>query len=102
MALRRTAVDTRHHERDEDNAESPSVGDTPQAPTTLEPNSPTTTGITAGRQVCSTLQATPRSKVVSASTEQKAGRHTSQQGRQVAGELLYKGSTQEAPPPRDR
>ena len=43
-----TAEDTRH-ERDEGNAEDPSVGDTPQAPTTLEPNSSAMTEAAAGR-----------------------------------------------------
>jgi len=43
-----TAEDTRH-ERDEGNTEDPSVGDTPQAPTTLEPDSPATTEAAARR-----------------------------------------------------
>ena len=40
QALRRAAVDTRHLGRDEANAEDPSAGDAPQAPVTLDADSP--------------------------------------------------------------
>ena len=59
QAFSRTAVDARHLGRDKANAEEPSVGDAPQAPVTVEADSPAPTNAAAEPESAAPLSCLP-------------------------------------------